>query len=488
MIVSMEPPREADADQAGESEETDGLSGRRGRLASPKVFNPDHLQDIVGADGQLLEGGVTPEETDLPEVRGRGASTPTKNIFKIGRAAQIGPENQLTEMLAYLWEQRPSLLTAWLHNLSPRLARHSPLRIETQYRYGRRPDMLISKTGEIAILVEFKLGSEEGPRQLFDYVTHLAEGRSESVRALVYVTPRREEWPRGVRAAARRGKVMLRMFRWQDMVSLLASSDGLAHEFLGLLEQERLVMPEPLTTTDFGAWTIGVSTVERLRALLEEARPELIKLAPGYRKSGPQSTNPYYIYRLHSFEQLQFGVGFSPGNATRPSVINTVALNEMIPANERRSAAQSALEHPSGECDYLWWDEWPTRSRPATDVLTASDFKEQTKQVVAFGRESLAAFREIGYLTASPEASNPDHLVLDVVGADGQPLEGGPTREEEDFPGTPSAETTSPTDADLTALVEDFESVSFPDGEEMDVEEAFRKTQAEEERIDRRDE
>ena len=83
----------------------------------------------------------------------------------------------------------------------------------------------------------------------------------------------------------------------------------------------------------------------------------------------------------------------------RPAVINTVVLNERLPAETRREAAQRAREHRSAACDYVWWDEYPTRTRFVADVLTAAAFRDQIDQAVAFAKESLAACREIGYLT-----------------------------------------------------------------------------------------
>ena len=37
-----------------------------------------------------------------------------KNIFLIGRRGHEGDEDQLTEMLAFLWQQEPEVLSNWL--------------------------------------------------------------------------------------------------------------------------------------------------------------------------------------------------------------------------------------------------------------------------------------------------------------------------------------------------------------------------------------
>jgi hypothetical protein len=41
-----------------------------------------------------------------------------KNIFLIGRKGHEGDENQLTEMLAWLFQQEPQLVPAWLASLA----------------------------------------------------------------------------------------------------------------------------------------------------------------------------------------------------------------------------------------------------------------------------------------------------------------------------------------------------------------------------------
>src|SRR5205085_7374049 len=116
---------------------------------------------------------------------------------------------------------------------------------------------------------------------------------------------------------------------------------------------------------DFTEWTAGYRVQRRLRQFVEEAQPKLIHLIPGYRKSGPISNVPSYVYRIHSFERVSFAIGFSPGEESRASVINTIALNEELPQNQKRLAAETALAHPSGDCDYLWWGDWPCRTRLA---------------------------------------------------------------------------------------------------------------------------
>jgi hypothetical protein len=53
-----------------------------------------------------------------------------KNIFLIGRRGHERDENQLTEMLAFLWQERPQVLEMWLEVLGlPPLAAEATVEI-----------------------------------------------------------------------------------------------------------------------------------------------------------------------------------------------------------------------------------------------------------------------------------------------------------------------------------------------------------------------
>ncbi len=79
-----------------------------------------------------------------------------KNIFLIGR--RPGDEDQLTEMLAFLWQEQPELVETWLGSLG---LKWEPglWEIETQFVLpsGKRPDIAIT-TPAGKTLVESKLG------------------------------------------------------------------------------------------------------------------------------------------------------------------------------------------------------------------------------------------------------------------------------------------------------------------------------------------
>ena len=116
-----------------------------------------------------------------------------KNIFLIGRRGHERDEDQLTEMLAFLWQERPEILSEWLASLRLPLAVEQ-FEVETQFTIpsGKRPDILI-RSNDSTTLVESKLGSRFGETQVLDYLEFL--GAEVGSRALILLTQRPEIVP-----------------------------------------------------------------------------------------------------------------------------------------------------------------------------------------------------------------------------------------------------------------------------------------------------
>jgi hypothetical protein len=89
-----------------------------------------------------------------------------KNIFLIGRRSHEHDEDQLTEMLAFLWQEERRTLERWLESLGLP-TEVGTAEVETQFRLpsGKRPDIVIRST-EGTTLVESKLGSGFGETQV----------------------------------------------------------------------------------------------------------------------------------------------------------------------------------------------------------------------------------------------------------------------------------------------------------------------------------
>lgn len=116
-----------------------------------------------------------------------------KNIFLIGRRGHEGDEDQLTEMLAFLWQEDREALRRWLGALGL-AADATDVEVETQFAIpsGKRPDILIRADGALT-LVESKLRAGFGETQIRDYLEFL--GEQSGSRALVLLTQRPEVIP-----------------------------------------------------------------------------------------------------------------------------------------------------------------------------------------------------------------------------------------------------------------------------------------------------
>jgi hypothetical protein len=179
-----------------------------------------------------------------------------KNIFLIGRRGHENDEDQLTEMLAFLWQELPGARDAWLSSLG--LVHEEPVDVETQFSLpsGRRPDLAI-RSSEALTLVESKLGAGFHDSQVAEYLRYL--GGETGRRALVLMTKRPEEIRVQDRQLASELGVGLRAERWQDMANAIGevSDDTLEGDFVRLLVREGLVKPPPFTTADWDAWNTG---------------------------------------------------------------------------------------------------------------------------------------------------------------------------------------------------------------------------------------
>ena len=118
-------------------------------------------------------------------------------------------------MLAFLSQEQPRALSAWLDSVGLALRSEVP-HVQTQLTIpnGKRPDIAI-RTGDTITLIESKLGSGPGETQVGDYLDFL--GSQDGRRALVLLTQNPESVPLDHQASAKQDGVALISTRWQDM-------------------------------------------------------------------------------------------------------------------------------------------------------------------------------------------------------------------------------------------------------------------------------
>jgi len=331
-----------------------------------------------------------------------------KNIFLIGRRGHEGDEDQLTEMLAFLWQEEPDALNRWFDSLGfPTDV--STAEIETQFTIpsGKRPDIMV-RSSDAVTLVESKLRSGFGETQIDDYLEFLADG--DGTRALVLLTQRPEVVPDNYRNAAKDSDVELIPTRWHDMADCLGEpgEETLAGDFIQLLIREGLVKPKGFSKSDWETWNVGYNVGLRVEALLSELDPYVARMLPGAKSRSGSSK--FWTWRVWNIGALDVGLAFLAAEWTdRPRtspgvhcwVLNrdaddTAAMKAVgVTATNRSHWTESAQLGGS----YGLNPFGPAIARQADDLFKTNTFEDQVGEASAFVREAVEYFTSRGYLS-----------------------------------------------------------------------------------------
>lgn len=336
-----------------------------------------------------------------------------KNIFMIGR--RTGNEDQLTEMLAFLWQENPGTLDRWLQAIGlPTDTEQATVETQFVLPNGKRPDISV-RTATAWTLVESKLGAGFGSTQIADYLAALSQAK-EPRRALVLLTQKPEPIPTDLSHAASENGVGLISQRWHDMAEALENDEpdvegvleegSLSHDFITLLIREGLVKPDPLNAEAWATWNAGYNTLLKIETFLDELDPHVQLLQPASKKQSGSTRR--WVYRVWRADALGLGLGFGAAASDRsphtdPIIFAFVGNSNASP----EMAKQAVLAEPGGR---QWWFneqlqascgliyEWPALARPARSVLRSTAFEEQVVEVIGFLEEARNYYRGRGFL------------------------------------------------------------------------------------------
>jgi hypothetical protein len=331
-----------------------------------------------------------------------------KNIFLIGRQGHRGDENQLTEMLAFLWQEQPDLVGEWLETIG--VSGRGDWTVETQLvtPSGKRPDVVLTGDDSV-VLVESKLGSTLSETQIPDYLEFL-EAQRHSTRVLVVITQLPEAVKEEFKTQASDAGIDMISTRWQALAESLgeAGAGSLGGDFVQMLIREGLVTPTKLTMADWQAWNRGYEVLLRLDALLVEATAAMQARVPSLAAATSGNTKRW-IYRLWKSRDFEIGLGFGAAYSDNKPDGTPIIFSQAINRNAGgKEAARSAIGNsrwealegaPQGAYGLLW-GEWPTRTMDAADVLTSEDFRGQVEDAVNFVLETVEFLQSVGYLPA----------------------------------------------------------------------------------------
>ena len=88
------------------------------------------------------------------------------------------------------------------------------------------------------------------------------------------------------------------------------SSEGITREFVDLLKEMKLLMPDALAHEDWLEWNRAAQTMKRLKTLLDEARPALQSIQSGLISPGPGGLSHVAAYTRVQSPTLHLLLGF----------------------------------------------------------------------------------------------------------------------------------------------------------------------------------
>lgn len=226
------------------------------------------------------------------------------------------------------------------------------------------------------------------------------------------LTERAEHRSPELEVRARGAGVALAYARWQELAQATADpfEAGDAGDFVRMLIEEGIVVPKAIRGEDWTTWNSGAEVLRRIKLLLTEARPEMTRAFPGLVAGSRWGADDRWIYSGYSSERLEIGVGLSANeSARRPDsapIIWTYLRNRQLSDEENRERARAACRALEGATQP--WSGLPSLARPAAEIVTGQDFREQVRQVVAFAFWVALEFQRVGYLPADLPLVPPD--------------------------------------------------------------------------------
>jgi hypothetical protein len=192
-------------------------------------------------------------------------------------------EDYFTELVAYLLQDAPEILTALLRRFElTKLPEPVLATIATQVSYERlnehemdsRPDLVIKLQAENTqglVFIESKIGSTEGPKQLRRYAEHLADHTEMAERTLVFIT--RDYEPKnatkllvGLEVAA----IRFVQLRWHEVYYFLKknfAANWLAREVCRFMEKNRMEQALQFNPVDL----LALTNFRQAKAMMDQS-------------------------------------------------------------------------------------------------------------------------------------------------------------------------------------------------------------------------
>lgn len=242
-----------------------------------------------------------------------------QSIFVLGR--EIGHEDQLTQMLAWLCDAVPAAAAVVLR-LALDDVELPVLGLSAQNGIADgRLDALITTVGS-TVIIESKLGSAYGAGQLHKYIDWLAAQHGDRPhRVLMTLTERLAPWPDEDLAHAASLNVRTVARRWKDLYGALselttnaasADTDELAtrlvQAFLEMLTEEGLIPVKPLPGDELSdLWSRSQAVIARFHDYFRACKDAIavaLDATPHSNRSSAQMTSIYQDFTTATGELI----------------------------------------------------------------------------------------------------------------------------------------------------------------------------------------
>jgi len=232
-------------------------------------------------------------------------------------------ENFLTEAFAFALERDPAFRARWINSLNwQKATQKDECRVSTQALYLEgQPDIELSNE-HFRILVECKVESQEGDKQLERYGKILSESLLDSGKQvpkehqmLVYLT---RHYDPKAKPAGYEGRFS--PYRWHQVFELIAPDDKpFTLELKQYLKELNMSQNDNFTYHDLDALLTIHGTIRKMDKALDVIRP-LSKSAlnanftPGNRSTSLQRDPAYYNNAFYEFTHIDLGFAWWAGD------------------------------------------------------------------------------------------------------------------------------------------------------------------------------
>lgn len=309
---------------------------------------------------------------------------------KLRKLGDSNKEDYLTEIFAFALQNDSIFWNNFLKLLSKELGEQNPPFIKTQVHYQnekRRPDIEID-IGNIFIIIECKLGAEEGDEQLDDYAEILSAKVGYDKKMLIYLTLKHDKKSKEYKG------IVFKQLRWFDIASTITDKcDLVTKELKQYLFKEKIVM-EKFGYEDIVSFKMFIDTAQKMNDILNETSKEVKdKKLHKYNNFRPALEYKEYIIRFVFNDKCDLCFGFGYWWNEHPRLL----VRLYIPLANAKTVAEDIKCKLNNEK----WNSVPNRSgyivetsKELAEVLLYDEIT-QRKKIIDFFFESIKSLKGI---------------------------------------------------------------------------------------------